>query len=183
MAGAQSSFVWYELMSSDVAALIACLLLAGPAIANDAPASDESIRKLLVITDAHKLIDTMKAQVDAMVRASSQQALQGKSITAERQAVLDRMQTKMEAVIDEMLDWDTLQGLYLRTYRASFTQDELDGIMKFYKTPAGQALIKKMPVVMQNVMSEMQGMLKPMQEKIQQIQRETIQELKDLPAN
>jgi hypothetical protein len=30
--------------------LCACLLLAGPAIANDAPASDESIREMLVVT-------------------------------------------------------------------------------------------------------------------------------------
>lgn len=162
--------------------LVACLTLGGPAMANDAPASDESIRELLAITDAHKLIDTVRAQVDAMVKTSSQQALQGKAITPERQAILDRMRTKMEGVIDEMLSWDTLQSVYLRTYRASFTQHELDGIIKFYKTPAGHAMIKKMPVVMQNVMGEMQGLLHPMQQRMQEIQRETLQELEGLPA-
>jgi uncharacterized protein len=162
--------------------LLACWLLAGPVLANDAPASDESIRELLAVTDAHKLIDTVRGQVDAMVKASSQQALQGKPLTPEKQAILDRMRTKMEAVIDDMLSWDSLQALYLRTYRASFTQSELDGILKFYKTPAGQAMIKKMPVVMQNVMGEMQGLLQPMQQRMQEIQRETSQELKDLSA-
>jgi uncharacterized protein len=162
--------------------LLACLLLAGPAVANDAPASDESIQELLVITDAHKLIDTMKLQVQGMVRTSSKQAMQGQTMTPAKQAVLDRMQAKMEAALNEMLNWDALQAMYLRTYRASFTQDELDGMMAFYKTPAGIAMIKKMPVVMHNVMGEMQGMMKPMQEKMQEIQRETVQELKDLPA-
>jgi hypothetical protein len=151
-------------------------------MANDAPASDKSIRELLAITDAHKLIDTVRGQVDAMVKASSQQAMQGQTITPEKQAILDRMRTKMEAVIDEMLSWDTLESVYLRTDRASFTQDELDGIMRFYKTRAGQAMIKKMPVVMQNVMAEMQGLLQPMRQRMQEIQRETLQELKDLPA-
>jgi hypothetical protein len=127
-------------------ALVVCLALAGPAMASDAPASDASIRELLTLTDAHKLIDTIRGQVDGMVNASSQQAL------------------------------------YLRTYRASFTQHEIDGIIKFYKTPAGQAMIKKMPVVMKNVMGEMQGLLQPMQQRMQEIQRETLQELKDLPA-
>jgi hypothetical protein len=108
--------------------------------------------------------------------------MQGQTITPEKQAILDRMRTKMEAVIDEMLSWDTLESVYLRTYRASFTQDELDGIMRFYKTRAGQAMIKKMPVVMQNVMAEMQGLLQPMRQRMQEIQRETLQELKDLPA-
>jgi len=161
--------------------LLACLLLAGPAVANDAPASDESIQELLVLTDAHKLIDTMKVQVQAMIRTSSKQTTQGMTITPERQAVLDRMQTKMEAALDEMLNWDALQGMYLRTYRASFTQDELDGMMAFYRTSAGQAMIKKMPLVMQNVMGEMQSMMKPMQVKMREIQRETMQELKELP--
>ncbi len=163
-------------------ALFACLLIAAPAIADDAPASDESIRELLAITDARKLVDTVKVQVEATMKATLQQATQGKASTPERQAVLDRKQAKMEAALDETLNWDNLEPLYVRTYRASFTQDELDGMMAFYKTPAGQALIKKLPLVMQNVMAEMQDLLKPMREKIQQIQRESQQELKDLPA-
>jgi len=149
-------------------------------MANDLPASDESIQELLVITDAHKLIDTMKVQVQAMIRTSSKQATQGRTVTPERQAVLARMQAKMEAALDEMLNWDALQAMYLRTYRASFTQDELDGMMAFYKTSAGQAMIKKMPLVMQNVMGEMQGMMKPMQVKMREIQRETTEELQAL---
>ena len=36
---------------------------------------------------------------------------------------------------------------------------------------------------MQNVMVEMQGMLKPMQDKLAEIQKQTIQELKDLKAS
>src|SRR5258707_11617885 len=149
-------------------------------MANDLPASDESIQELLVITDAHKLIDTMKVQVQAMIRTSSKQATQGRTVTPERQAVLDRMQAKMEAALDEMLNWDALQAMYLRTYRASFTQDELDGMMAFYNTSAGQARIKKKTLVMQNEMGEMQGMMKPIQVKLLEIKRETNKELEAL---
>jgi uncharacterized protein len=70
--------------------------------------------------------------------------------------------------------------IYMRTYRDSFTQDEIDGVIKFYKSAAGQAYVKKLPLVMQNVMREMQGVMKPAQEKMMAIQRETMQELKDL---
>jgi hypothetical protein len=162
--------------------LIACVLCARTALANDAPASDDSIRELLRITNAHKLIDTIKVQVNSMVSAAQQQAAQSKPLTPERQAIIDRMQTRMQAALDEMLNWQSLEAMYVRIYRASFTQDELDGMMAFYRTAAGQALINKMPVVTQNLMNEVQGQVKPMQEKIQQIQREATQELKDLPA-
>jgi hypothetical protein len=162
--------------------LIACLACTGTALANDAPASDDSIREMLAITNAHKLIDTIKLQINSMVAAAQQRALQDKPLTPEKQATIDRMQTRMQAALDEMLNWESLEAMYVRIYRASFTQDELDGMMAFYRTAAGQALINKMPLVTQNLMSEVQGQMKPMQEKLQQIQREATQELQDLPA-
>jgi uncharacterized protein len=162
--------------------LIACLAGSGTALANDAPASDDSIREMLDITNAHKLIDTIKLQINSMVAAAQQQTLQGKPLTPEKEAIIGRMQTRMQAALDEMLNWESLEAMYVRIYRASFTQDELDGMMAFYRTAAGQALINKMPLVTQNLMSEVQGQMKPMQEKIQQIQREATQQLKDLPA-
>ncbi|HEY1313543.1 MAG TPA: DUF2059 domain-containing protein [Steroidobacteraceae bacterium] len=165
-----------------IVCLTASLACSATAFANDAPASDDSIREMLAITNAHKLIDTIKLQINSLVAAAQQQAVQGKPLTPEKQAIIDRMQTRMQAALDEMLNWQTLEAMYVRIYRASFTQDELDGMMAFYRTAAGQALINKMPLVTQNLMSEVQGQMKPMQEKIQQIQREATQELKDLPA-
>jgi hypothetical protein len=56
----------------------------------------------------------------------------------------------------------------------------MDGAIKFYRSPAGRAYTKKLPLVMQNVMVEMQNFMKPAQEKMQAIQRESMQELRDL---
>jgi uncharacterized protein len=109
-----------------------------------------------------------------------QNATRGQTVTPERQAILDRMTAKMSAVASDMLNWDALLPICLRTYRDSFSQDEIDGVNKFYKSAAGQAYVKKLPLVMQNVMREMQGVMKPAQEKMMAIQRETMQELKDL---
>jgi hypothetical protein len=165
------------------ALILAGLLLAGPAIADDSPASDASVRQLLELTDAHKLIDAAKVQVNAMVTAAMQDAVQNRALTPERQAIVERMHAKMIAVVDDMLNWDALLPMYLRIYRDSFTQDEIDGMTAFYRTPAGQAVVRKMPVVMQSVLGEMQVMLKPMQEKIRQIQQETGRELKEAPGS
>jgi uncharacterized protein len=161
-----------------------CLLAAAPAIANDHPPSDASIDQLLTLTNARQLLDQMKAQVDSMIAAGMQAAQQqGQTLTPERQAIVDRMKTKMTAVISETLNWEFLEPIYIRTYRASLTQDELDGMIAFYASAPGQAYIHKIPVIMQNVMVEMQGMLKPMQVKLAEIQKQTIQELKDLKAS
>jgi uncharacterized protein len=161
-------------------ALVCMLISAAAAAANNAPASDASIREMLELTNAQQMITSMKGQMTAVMNQAVQNALQGQSITPERQAVLDRMSAKMSAVVADMLSWDNLLPLYLRTYRDSFSQDEIDGAIKFYKSPAGQAYVKKLPLVMQNVMREMQGFMKPAQEKMLAIQRESMEELKAL---
>lgn len=179
--------------------LAACLILSAPALSDDAspakdstpkhaasgkdaPASDASIRELLELSNAKQLLESVRVQVNRMMEASMRQATQGKEISPDKQAVLDDMRTQMLAVFDEMMSWDKLQDLYMRTYRASFTQGEIDGIIKFYKTPAGKALINKLPVIMQNVMTEVQGMLQPMQQKLMKIQQDAMQKLKSQPA-
>jgi hypothetical protein len=56
-------------------------------------------------------------------------------------------------------------------------------ILPIYIRTYRQAYIHKIPLIMQNVMIEMQGMLKPMQEKLAEIQKQTLQEMKDLKAS
>jgi hypothetical protein len=162
--------------------ICALLLAAVPAVANDAPPTEESIHQLLTLTNAHQLLDQMKVQFDSLMSNAIRDAQQGQTLTPERQAVLDGMKAKMTAVITESLNWDTLEPIYVRTYRASLTQDELDGMIMFYQSPAGQAYIRKMPLIMQNVMAEMQGMIKGMQQKLAEIKKETVQQLQDLKA-
>ena len=163
-----------------MAAAVWILMSAGAAAANNAPASDASIRQMLELTNAQQMIASMKGQMSSVMNTAMQNAMKGQTLTPERQAIIDRMTAKMAAVVDGMLNWDELLPIYLRTYRDSFTQDEIDGVIKFYKSAAGQAYVKKLPLVMQNVMREMQGFMKPAQEKMMAIQRETMQELKDL---
>ena len=118
--------------------------------------------------------------MNTVMSTAMQNAMRGQTLTPEKQAILDRTTAKMSAAAADMLNWDTLLPIYMRTYRDSFTQDEIDGVIRFYKSAAGQAYVKKLPLVMQNVMQEMQGFMKPLQEKMVAIQRESMQELKDL---
>jgi hypothetical protein len=68
--------------------------------------------------------------------------------------------------------------MFIDIYKRSFTQGEIDGMLSFYKTDAGKALISKMPVVMQNSMQAMQSKMATTMPQIQQLQRETIEKLK-----
>jgi hypothetical protein len=51
--------------------------------------------------------------------------------------------------------------------------------LRFYKSSTGQALLTKMPVVMQNTMNEMQQMMQPMMQRIGRMQQEVVAEKKE----
>jgi uncharacterized protein len=137
-----------------------------------APASEASINELLTVMNARSVIDNMVPQMQGMVRNMVQQVSKDMPPSAEQQAKMDKALAQMTKLYTEEFTWEKMQPMYVRIYQASFSQDEVDGMLAFYRSPAGQATIKKMPLVMQNTMLEMQQMMKPIIQKIQAMARE-----------
>ena len=155
-----------------------------PAVfANDAPPSDASIQELTTLSRSQEVYRGMKAQMDAMIASSMKEASQGQTITPERQAILDRMRAQMAAAYDDAFNAQAMHMVMVRVYQETYTQDEVDGLIAFYKTPAGQALINKAPLMMQNTMDEMRTLMRPLGQRIAQIKRDGEAELKALSAN
>ena len=155
----------------------ALALFVSAASAAETPASEASIREMLRITEARKLVDGMMPQIEGMMRASMQQAMKGRSISAAEQEAVEKMTAQMLALMQEELSWEKLEPLYLRIYQKSFTQEEVDGLLVFYRSPAGTALIRKMPIVVQETMTAMQQQMVPMMQKIQAAVEKTAAEV------
>jgi hypothetical protein len=146
--------------------------------AADTVPTDASIRELLAVTNVHKLVDQMLPQIDGMMQKAYAEALKGLTIPPEAQKMIDRSRADANAAMREALAWEKLEPLYIRIYQKSLTQEEVTGMIALYKTPAGQAMINKMPIVMQNTMAEMQSMMAPMMQRIQQSQQQLIADIK-----
>ena len=155
-------------------------LIAPIAMAN--PPSDESIRELMTITETRELMEGAMAQADQMMRASMEQTMQGKEISAEDRKVLDEMRTDMIAVLDEALGWDAMEPLFIDVYQRSLSQSEVDAMLEFYRSDAGKAVIAKMPLIMQNTMGVMQQRMASVGPRIQQIQDEAVAKLQNKSA-
>jgi hypothetical protein len=140
---------------------------AAPAAAVSAVPSDESIRELLAVAEAPALIDGMLAQVEGSIQNGIKQALGDRPVTPAKQAAIDKYTAKGAAIIREEMTWAKLEPIYLRIYKEALTQSEVDGMIAFYKTPAGRAVVKKLPTLMQQIMTELPAMIGPMMQKIQ----------------
>src|SRR5947209_4398476 len=158
-------------------ALVNCCFVLPICFAADAPPSEASIKQLLEVSQVHKILDTVMTQMDAFMKQAMQQATQGQTITPRVQKDIEKRQAEMMSIFKEMLAWEKLEPMYTRVYQKSFTQPEIDNLIAMYKTPGGQTLLSKMPIVMQNTMIEMQQVMQPMIQKIQRMQQDVVAEI------
>lgn len=140
--------------------------------------SEASIKQLLETAQVHKLLDSVMTQMNAMLQQTMKQATQGRKVPPNVQKDIDKREAEMMTIFKDILDWKKLEPMYVRVYQKSLTQQEVDGMIAFYRTPGGQAVITKMPLVMQNTMNEMQEMMTPVIQKMQKMQQDVIAELK-----
>lgn len=154
------------------------ILLFSSATAIAAPASEGSVRQLLAVSQAQKLMDGMGAQFDDLMNNAIQQALNGKAPTAKQQQAITKMKNRMVALMQGELAWEKVEPMYIRLYMESFSEEEVAGMVSFYKTPAGQAVINKMPLLMQKTMVEVQAMISGAVPKMQKIQEDFLAEMK-----
>jgi uncharacterized protein len=132
--------------------LIVALIATMPAFAQDQPASEASVRELMALTNSKALLDQMYAQVDGLMESSMKEAMGGRTGNEEQQRLAAELRSKIVALLREDMSWEDLEPVYLQLYTSTLSQAEVDGMNAFYRSPAGQAVIAKMPLMMQSLM-------------------------------
>jgi len=164
-----------NLMIILVTMLFACTAFS----AETAPATptETSIKELLKVTEIRSLLDGMMGQLNGVMKNATQQALQGKPPTPAQQQGIDKMSEQLVELFKQDMNWKYLESLYVHVYQQTFTQAEVNSMIKFYSSPEGQAVVKKMPMVTQATMSEMQKRMGTLMPKMQQILHDGMQEI------
>lgn len=155
------------------------LVASWPAFAADTAPSEASIRELISITDARKLVEGIYAQMDGMMEQAMKQALNGKSVTPEQEKVMAEYRGKVVDVMREEMAWTDLEPIYIDLYSKSFSQSEIDGMLKFYKSEAGKAVIAKLPLLTNNLMQTMMGRMQTIMPRIGKLAEEYVPKIRD----
>jgi hypothetical protein len=161
-----------------VGLMMASMLAVQPVLASDARPTEESVKQLFEVMHTSQIIDTYITQINTTIHASMRQAMQGKPLNAEQQQIMDDWGSELVALMRHELDWQTMQPMMVEVYRANFNQEEVDGMLKFYRSPTGQSMISKLPAAMQQAMQTMQQRAATLTPKIQQLTQDTMAALK-----
>src|SRR2546430_9127216 len=156
---------------------LSCAIAPLNAFAADQPPSEASIKQLLEVMQVRKLLESTMAQMDALMKQATQQVTQGQKITPEVQKQIDKGRAEAMSMMKEILDWNKLESIYARIYQKSFSQQEIDSLIAMYKSPAGQMLLTKMPIVLENTMGEMQQLMQPVMQRIQRMQQDVVAQM------
>lgn len=140
-----------------------------PPIPAGAP-TEAAVRELLAASEARNLLDATVGQMRSSLDATLDGAMRDPQLNDAQRRIVTEWKDEFIAVLTGYLDWAQLEPMFVDIYRRSFTREEVDALVAFYRTPAGRALISKMPAVMQNSMTAMQARMADLQPRMAKLQ-------------
>ena len=147
-------------------------------ISHSSYADEISQRKLaeevLTLTDVSKKTEN----VLSMVKQMQLNQLSKMNLPAEASEQMKSMQTQMADLVANEFRWEKLKEDYITVYATTFTEQELQGLLNFYRSPAGSAFLKKTPELTKQVMTVAQKQVNELTPKIQELMQRMMEQIK-----
>ncbi len=137
------------------------------------PAKKETIDAFFDAANMQRMMNAIYGQMDGMYKHMTANM----NIPEKDKPVMDKYLTKYTAMVKEEMSWDKLKDPMEKIYASVYTEEEMQGIVTFYKSATGQKMLSKMPELMQASNGIMQDAVKNMMPKIQTLQKEMSDEL------
>jgi hypothetical protein len=131
-------------------ALIAAALFwnAAPALADQA-SKTAKIEEMLALTHADRIMGQMLDQM----KGSITEQMSRIDVPESARAAATEIQQKILNLVADRMNWDKAKPKFVQIYDETFSESDIDGILAFYKSPAGQSMLEKMPQLMQKSMA------------------------------
>jgi hypothetical protein len=168
---------WYTwAMKSIGIALVASIILFGrptSALADEA-SKNAKIEEMMQLTHADQMVQQMFDRMKSIQLAQ----LNKTEMSDEQREAAAEIQQKVMALVSERISWDKMKPAYMKIYGEMFTEEELGSIVEFYKSPAGKALLEKMPTLVQRSMTVGQQLMGDVAPEIKRITDEVKEKYK-----
>ncbi len=155
--------------------IVIVLLISLPVVA---AAGDTERRQLaeqfLSVNQVKEQVDMMYDKIEGLIGTQ----IEAINIPEEHEKNLQAMQKIAHELLFKGLSWEALKEEYIQLYTESFTEEELQGIIDFSKSPLGQKMAEKSPILMQKSMEigrqHAQQVMPQVQQAIQEYMKENI---------
>jgi hypothetical protein len=119
---------------------------AQPAAATGDAAHRAKAQEMMEQLHAHQMVVQISTNLNKQLDDAGDKAV-ATSPTPDNAAKLADFKKQAAQTIETEIGWKVMQTGFTDVYAKNFTDAEVDAIVAFYKTPAGVALLTKMPAV------------------------------------
>lgn len=122
--------------------------------------------KLAMLLDEMKIEETYTMSLEQMKQMQLQMLQQSGKLQSQD---VEKMSERLSRVADisaEVLNWEKLKGMIIEVYSTHFSEQEIDDMIAFYRSETGQAMVTKTPLINQDIMHNMQGLIGELTQKI-----------------
>jgi hypothetical protein len=143
--------------------LLLTLLLALPLSAHADEASKRAkAQEMFTILHMDRLMSQMTNNVLKQTSSMTEQ-LTAQDTTPEMKAKRADFQSQVLKLVDAQIGWKAIEPQYTDLYAQTYTEEELDAILAFYKSPAGTSMLAKSPELSAKSMQMVQSRLATIQ--------------------
>jgi len=132
------------------------------------------IEELLQLTNA----EAMSQQMYNQIRTMTTRQIDTMGGSEEAKAAAAQTIDKVMSQLQERLSWSRMKPEFIRLYDDVYSDEEITGILAFYKSAAGQAFVKKMPILITKSMEISQRQMADLMPELQRIVKEGAQKNK-----
>jgi len=132
--------------------VIALIAFTIPAHADDA-SKRAKVRELFALNHMEDRIAQQRDNSLAQSHAMTRQLTDTMELNDSQEKMVNACYEQMNQLMAQSFDWARLEPEYETIYAQTYTEEELDGVLAFYKSPAGRAYMAKSPIVTEKTLA------------------------------
>lgn len=130
------------------------------------------VEELFTVMKLSEMTERMTAAVRQQIDTALRSTPGMQQITPAQKQLLADYENRSMALANASVGWKALEPEMIDLYASTYTEQEIDGILAFYKSPVGQALLAKTPELTTKSLQITQTKLVALQPKMNELMQD-----------
>lgn len=137
---------------------------------------------LLALSQSELILEQMYVGLERTIRGSVKHMLREQALSPEQQRAMRRVPAKVIAALREEFNWTLLRPQLISQHRRIFDQQKIDGLIRFYRSPAGRVYQQMMAGRVQGSMALALAQANLLLPRMEQAMDKAVREAKRVPS-
>ena len=159
-----------------VTLMVVLAVAPGKARADEA-SKEAKVKELFAVMHMERNLDEMMQSMRIQVKMVAENGEGSRPMTPAQKKIEQNFINNALQVVNQSFSWPVLEPAYIKLYMGTYTESELDGMLAFYKSPAGQAMLNNDSHLKAGVMQIVHSHMGDFESKMQALQQQYKQKM------